>query len=153
MKYSIFAFSILCLFLSSCSKEETVTTGYTGIITEIRETVNSNMPEQDPTIQEFSAEVFFILEENKLKRQNLEGEVFCEGDYTLTDNKFEFSTDDCGCWCECSPVVDCAGDILIGEYEAEMVDGNIVLFFENTWDFGGSNFTTKTTKMGALTLQ
>jgi len=152
MKYSLLAFSLLCLLFNSCSKKQELTT-YTGTITEIRETTNSDTPEQEPNIQEFSTEVSFKLENGKLKRQNLEGTVFCEGDYVLTNNKFEFSTDDCGCWCDCNPNIDCGGDILIGEYELEMLEGNLVLFSENTWDFGGNQFTTKTTKTGTLTPQ
>ena len=155
MKYltSIFSICLLALFmLLSCSRKEALTE-YTGTITEIRETTNSNTPEQEPVIQEFSTEVAFLLENGKLKRRNAEGTVFCEGDYTLTNNKFEFSTDDCGCWCECNPNVDCGGDILMGEYEVEIVEGNLVLFSENTWDFGGSQFVTKTTKTGTLVPQ
>ncbi len=155
MKYSKYIFSILflsILIISSCSQKETlIKDTYTGTITQIRETTNSNIPEQEPVIQEFSAEVAFILENGKLKCQNTEGTVFCEGDYTLTSSEFKFSTEDCGCWCECLPNIDCGGDILIGEYEVEMVEGNLVLFSENTWDFGGSQFTTKTTKTGTLT--
>lgn len=152
MKYPLLVFSLLCILFSSCSKKQELAT-YIGTITEIRETTNSNTPEQEPNIQEFSTEVSFRLENGKLKRQNLEGTVICEGDYTLTNTKFEFSTDDCGCWCACLPNVDCGGDILIGEYEAEMVEGNLVIFSENTWNFGGNDFTTKTTKTGTLTPQ
>lgn len=152
MKYLTSIFSILLLatlIISSCSRKEELT-DYTGTITEIRETTNSNTPEEEPVIQEFSAEVAFVLENGKLKRKNTEGSIFCEGDYTLTNNKFEFSTDDCGCWCACNPNIDCAGDILIGEYDVEIIEGNLVLFSENTWDFGGNEFTTKTTKTGTL---
>lgn len=155
MKYlsSIFSTLLLAtLIISSCSRKKELTS-YTGTITETRETTNSNTPEQEPVIQEFSTEVAFDLENGKLKRKNAEGTVICEGDYKLTNNKFEFSTDDCGCWCDCNPNIDCGGDILIGEYEVEIDEGNLVLFSENTWDFGGNQFVTKTTKMGTLTPQ
>ncbi len=147
--------TILILFIlitSSCSKEETVVS-YAGSITELRKTINQNTPEQEPTIQEYTIEVAFILEDNKLKRQTIEGNIYCEGDYTLTNSKFEFSTDDCGCWCDCLPNIDCGGDILMGEYEAEMVDGNLVLFSEGSFDSNSSIFTTKITKTGTFVPQ
>lgn len=157
MKYLTSIFSILLLatlIISSCTRKEELI-DYTGTITEIRETTNQNNPEFEPVIHEFSIEVAFSLENGKLKRKNAEGTVVCEGDYKLTNNKFEFSTDDCGCWCDCNPNIDCGGDILIGEYEVEMVEGNLVLFSEteSTVDFGTTQIMTKLTKTGTLTPQ
>jgi len=155
MKYLITTFSIFLLatlIISSCSRKETIT-NYIGTISIIRETTNQNSPEQEPVIFEFSTEVAFTLQNGKLKRKNAEGNIFCDGDYTLTNNKFEFSTDDCGCWCECNPNVDCAGDILIGEYQAEIEEGNLLIFLESTSGSETSQFMSKLTKTGIFTPQ
>lgn len=59
----------------------------------------------------------------------------CKGDLRFNKLSLTASSDDCGCWCDCDPEVDCQGHPILGSYEVStqgdmlMLNGKVDQFF------------------------
>lgn len=109
--YVISGLLLLTLFLS-CKKQDfpeqnnTLNGSYVGaVIMNRAEGINGSF-----NVFSDTTELHFEIDGAKFKNGN------CIGDLTLigTDS-LRFMSNDCGCWCDCSPFVDCGGNILLGQ--------------------------------------
>src|SRR5690606_16974486 len=46
----------------------------------------------------------------------------CTGSVEIEEDKISFTSDGCPCFCQCNPLVDCGGDLILGQYYFELQD-------------------------------
>lgn len=64
----------------------------------------------------------------------------CSGIVEVDENQVSLTSNDCDCWCDCSPYIDCAGHPLLGRYTLESQDQNWFLSFEENYEEGASPY-------------
>jgi len=107
---------------------------YEGKMTYITERIADHINRRDTTVFE---NFILVLDDGEFRRYT-SGNEGCKGEFTLTDKVFTAETEDCACWCDCNPLVDCIGDFIIGTFEViEFSEDKLILesFFKN--DIGG----------------
>jgi hypothetical protein len=50
----------------------------------------------------------------------------CKGRFEIKNDKIIFSSQDCACWCDCSPIKDCIGDVILSEYDFTIENGHLI---------------------------
>jgi hypothetical protein len=72
--------------------------------------------------------VDFTIHTSQFKRHYTD--TFCLGEIQFNTDRIHFSSDDCACFCYCRPDIDCHGEILLGEYEYELINDSLFLHNE-----------------------
>lgn len=115
-------FCVIFCFITSCDKS-TIKTSYIGTI-KIRSEYNGN----------FSAEqtydIELEIEDNSFKRKLENSNRKCKGEVVWTNETIQFSSSNCPCHCDCSPCVDCSGDLILGKFDI-IKNQNSELHLEN----------------------
>lgn len=123
---------------------------YEGKVTYITEVVSDWNNRRDTSIFE---NFLLVLEDGEFRRYAA-GDTGCKGDFFFTDEIFTAETEECACMCDCNPLVDCVGDIILGVYDViEFSEGKLILksFFKN--DLGGAFGTYTVEKLVELDRQ
>ncbi|MEZ4963065.1 MAG: hypothetical protein R2830_24775 [Saprospiraceae bacterium] len=110
------AISLLCIVLSACSKSEdnafetlneignTLNGDYSGIlILDRQNAINGNGFGWKDTF-----ELQFSIKQSAFN----EGE--CIGQVVTKSDTISFQSNECSCYCDCAPWVDCGGNLLLG---------------------------------------
>lgn len=134
MKTIIFILLSVCLLgLYSCNKTENApphfTDGnYNGTMI-IDNSVNNTFSSQIDTAQ------FSINLKNLTFSKSTDNWISenCEGMIEIDASTIRFVGDNCGCWCDCLPHVDCGGDIILGTYLYEMGENQLNMWTETPW--------------------
>ena len=134
MKYLFFL--LISLFIFSCggSDQLDLPVTYEGKMTYITEWGADHINRRDTTV----FENFIVVLDDGVFRRYAAGNEGCDGAYTVKNNIFTAETEDCDCWCNCAPEIDCRGDLILGSFEIiDLTPDRFVLesYFEN--DFGG----------------
>lgn len=51
----------------------------------------------------------------------------CFGEIEREEDKIRFLSDDCSCYCDCDPRIDCVGDLILGTYNLQEVNDTLKL--------------------------
>ncbi len=130
-------FLFLSLFIFSCGgkNEVDLSETYEGKITYITERVSDLINSRDTFVVE---NYVLVLDDGEFRRHT-SGNEGCKGDFTLKEKIFTAASEDCACWCDCNPLIDCSGDFILGTFQViEFTEDKLILesFFEN--DIGGA---------------
>ena len=64
-------------------------------------------------------DICFKMDANYFARILDNGRKGCFGNVAKSNNSITFTGDDCACWCDCSPLVDCMGEMMFGTFSIE----------------------------------
>jgi len=113
-----FSFPIIILTLTSCDADGTLATGtYEGQI--ISKTVQDRNNDIQIHIDTFEIRVFFTSDSFEV------GD--CSGSLTRLRSRMVLASEDCDCWCDCDPSVDCSGHPILGDFDILSDDDTLVL--------------------------
>ena len=118
---------------SHCAKEVEKMQNYTATVITESQSNFVNTPPDRVNIDTSNFDIFMS------KDEFIAGN--CKGTLNKTTQKIEFSTTDCGCWCDCNPLVDCIGHIILGSYDFQKSGDDLILTFENIRKINNPNFT------------
>jgi len=145
-------FLLTSLLIFSCNGKHKIDLSktYEGKVTYINEHIADHINQRDTSIYE---DFLLVLDGGEFRRYpaSMEG---CKGTYAIIDNTFYASTDECACWCNCDPEVDCGGDLVLGTFlVVEFTENKLVLksFFEQ--DYGENVGTYSVEKLIELDRQ
>jgi hypothetical protein len=126
MKQLIFCFLTFALFFSACKKANLspIEGTYSGKMTKNK---FRGMDTVEVKIQ-FVNKQFSYLPNG------------CKGSFETKNDKIIFSSQDCSCWCDCRPNVDCGGDIIISEYDFTIENEHLIFTrnYSNTYQDSGT---------------
>lgn len=130
MQRLIFLLTVLVIFSCKVRDKVDLSKTYEGKMTYITDRASDFVNRRDTTIFE---NLILVLEGGEYRRYTT-GNTGCKGDFSLNDKTFIAQSEECACWCDCNPLVDCIGDVMIGTYEViEFSEDKLILksFFEN----------------------
>lgn len=155
MRYYIpiaFLFVFLMGF-NSCSKEQNGVT-YEGTLTYVHKRTPLNDPSATAQSDSVIYDLRFELDNGILSQKSIANDsTTCFGEFTLTGSSFSFSSDECSCWCDCSPLVDCVGNILLGEYDAQTEGNELRIYSSNEYESTNNEILNEFTYTGVFTQQ
>lgn len=128
-------FLLTSLLMLSCNGNNKIDLSktYEGKMTYITERTSELINRRDTTI----FENFLVVLDDGVFRRYASRKEGCDGGYAIKDNIFTAKTEDCDCWCDCDPTVDCIGDLILGTFDVlEFTEKKLYLkyFFER--DYG-----------------
>lgn len=149
MGKNIFLAALLCIFYS-CGKKEIIDVKvdiYAGKI--IQKSVSYYVHvtgERDTFTRVDSLDVRVMMMQDSFCILGINDQKGCKGAIKKTTPSITFSSEDCSCWCDCNPLIDCGGNLLLGRYEL-LITNESQLDFEGTYsNYGGVYKKTVTLK-------
>lgn len=124
---------ILSVFiLLSCNKSELITNSefdgnYEGSVTILRQySFNGSLSSKMKDTFDLSVSIWNF----KFERPFFgEGEN-CTGTVEIEEDKISLASEGCPCFCQCDPLVDCDGDLILGQYHFELQE-NLLKMWNN----------------------
>jgi len=118
LSYRLFLLLTLSLFMSCSQGDDIGLSGsYEGLV------INQTVQIRDQSVTSFLDTLPITVTINK--SQFIAG--LCEGSLQKPNSELRISSDDCDCWCQCDPTVDCSGYPLLGEYAVTNYPDSIVM--------------------------
>lgn len=106
----------ILLFVYSCSSP---TGPFDGLYEGQLITKSTRISSIDTVVNIDTFAILLEIESNEFKRFFNNNNGNCKGLLNVAQSTLKFSSDECSCFCNCDPNVDCAGDFIIGEFENE----------------------------------
>ena len=132
MRYELTLLMAMLLTLISCKDRNTLNKlsgNYSGTLIQLRQNLlNGNL--SNTSIDSFS--ISLSITDEVFERTNQLGS--CPGEIIVDGELLTFDSDHCDCHCQCSPFIDCAGDIILGEYSHQWTGDLLTLNFEKQID-------------------
>ena len=138
--YSVLLFlSLIVVSLSHCSKNDVrsphpLDGSYQGFL--FLETGSTHALGEHTRTDTFP--ISLKLEQLQFKKSGALGGI-CPGVVDLNEEQMQFTSGDCGCWCDCSPYVDCIGDFILDSYQYQADQDSLLLWAEFHWVDSVSN--------------
>src|SRR5690606_19913990 len=113
--------------LLSCDKNELISNSessefdgnYEGLITISRQySFNGSLSNEMTDTFDLSVSIWNY----QFERPPFGEDENCTGSVEIEEDKISFTSDGCPCFCQCNPLVDCGGDLILGQYYFELQD-------------------------------
>jgi len=137
--------SVIVLSYFSCDQEANITDpldgNYNGFLITSREIFENEIFSQ-MTMDTFPISV--SIENLEFERPGPRQNLNCTGQVDVDGGNILFSSEECSCHCDCHPLIDCAGDLILGQFEYELEMDSLSMFstFESTMSYSLNQCTS-----------
>jgi len=129
-KGTLFLVLFFGLLFMACSNSDDIEKTYTGMIISTRTSIFDDIT----NVRTDTLPITVVLDNSSFEVGS------CDGALDRSLLTMDFTSDDCDCWCDCSPNVDCEGHPLLGTYAVQSDDASISLFSTSNQEYDDGTY-------------